>query len=150
MRKRCVRRVWAKVDPIRHAIEGAAIVTDKQINSLRSRELSAIDAFAHGRAGLQEWTDVNAMLSVCEMMARSGIGPEAMEACEKAQDALIDAAQRFERTGKMGSTGPGIHAMRELYQYHDLQRTSISRSEYERMIQKAARMASSCKNVVEL
>jgi len=45
----------------------------------------------------------------------------------------------------------GIKAFRELYEYHDLQRTSISRAEYERWIQKAAnRVRSKGKGVVTL
>jgi hypothetical protein len=34
----------------------------------------------------------------------------------------------------MGLTGEGIKAIRDVIEYHDLQRSSISRSEYERLI----------------
>lgn len=34
----------------------------------------------------------------------------------------------------MGLSGPGITAMREVIDYHDAQRSSISRSQYEQMI----------------
>lgn len=67
-------------------------------------------------------------------MARIGIGPEALTACEAAQTALMDAQQRFERTGRMGITGPGLQALRDVYEYHDLQRQSVSRAEYEKAI----------------
>jgi len=46
------------------------------------------------------------------------------------------AAKRYETTRKMGLSGTGIRYIKELYALHDLQRTSISRSEYERMIEK--------------
>ena len=42
MRKRCKRKVWVKVDPIQHAIEGARVSDDKLLNELRVRDLAAI------------------------------------------------------------------------------------------------------------
>lgn len=134
MRKRCNRKVWAKVNPIQHAIDGAAVTTQHKLDQLRVRELGAIDAFTRGAASLADWRDLTNMLNLCETMAREGIGPEALPACAEAQKHLVESAHRFERTGKMGTTGPGIQAFRTLYEYHDLQRQSISRAEFERMI----------------
>lgn len=37
----------------------------------------------------------------------------------------------------MVMSGPGLQALRDLYEYHDLQRQSISRSEYEKWIRTA-------------
>ena len=133
-RKQCKRKVWALVNPITHAIEGAGICTDELLQSLRIRELAAIEAFRSGRAGVQEWCDVTAIMNVCEHMATHGVGPEAHATCNEAHTHLIEAAKRFERTGKMGLTGPGIQCMRDLYEWHDLQRKSISRAEYDRHI----------------
>jgi hypothetical protein len=56
--------------------------------------------------------------------------------CEKAQKALHEAAIRFENTKKLGLSGEGIQAIRELIEYADLQQASISRSEFERYIKK--------------
>ena len=133
-RKRCKRKVWNLVNPIQHAIDGAGITTDDVLVELRTRELGAIDAFARGKAGLQEWHDITQMLNVCECMAINGIGIEALDTCQKAQEALKESADRFERTGKMGTTGTGLQAFRDLYEYHDLQRKSIARSEYDKQI----------------
>ncbi len=140
MRKRCIRRVWAKIDPIKYVIDGVQITPESALAHTRLRELAAIEAFRTGVATLQEWADANAMLSLCETMARGGIGPEALDACERTEAALIDAASRYERTGKMGIDGPGLRALRDLYEYHDIQRTSISRGEYERWIKKTRDM----------
>lgn len=134
MKKRCIRKVWAKVNPIQHAIEGASITPQRQLDRLRVRELAAIDAFTRGAASLADWRDLTNMLNLCETMARQGIGPEALPVCADAQSQLIEAAHRFERTGRMGTTGPGIQSLRTLYEYHYLQRQSISRAEFERMI----------------
>lgn len=134
MKKRCIRKIWAKVNPIAHAIEGASITPQRQLDRLRVRELAAIDAFTRGAASLTDWRDLTNMLNLCETMARQGIGPEALPVCAEAQYHLIDAAGRFKRTGRMGTTGLGIQALRALYEYHDLQRQSISRAEFERMI----------------
>ena len=74
------------------------------------------------------------MLTMCEVMARSGVGSEALPTCEAAQEALKAAAIRFEQTKRMGTNGPGLQAFRDLYEYHDLQRTSVHRSEYEKFL----------------
>ena len=77
---------------------------------------------------------MNALLTLCETLSRGGIGPEALPACQIAQQALQDAAKRYESTRKMGTTGIGLQAFRELYEWHDLQRASIHRSKYEEFI----------------
>ena len=134
MKKQCRRKVWALVNPITHAIEGAAIITDDVIQGLRTRELSAIEAFHKNRAGLQEWCDLVALMNVAEHMAFNGVGPEAKPTLHEAHGHLIAAANRYESTKKMGLTGPGLNCMREMYEWHDLQRKSISRTEYNKHI----------------
>ena len=136
MRKQCKLKHWNLVNTIQHAIEGVAITDDALLNQLRARELSAIESFRAGSATLQDWCDITSLLNICETMAGSGIGPEALEACAKAEAELIAAAKRYETTGRMGTTGQGLQAFREIYEYHDLQRQSISRSEYDKMINK--------------
>lgn len=133
-RKQCKRKVWALVNPIQHAIEGAAIITDEVIQGLRTRELSAIETFRAGKAGLQEWSDLVALMNVSEHMAFRGVGPEAKQTLNEAHGHLIAAAKRYEATKKMGLTGPGLQCMRDMYEWHDLQRKSISRAEYDRHI----------------
>jgi hypothetical protein len=136
MRKKCRRKHWNLLDPIAHAIAGAAITDQQSLNKLRMLELSAIEAMSKGQGTVTDWQNLVDMLNICEMMALQGIGPEALNACEIAQKALSDAAKRYEAIQRMGLTGQGIQAIREVYSYHDLQRTSISRSQYERIIDK--------------
>ena len=38
----------------------------------------------------------------------------------------------------MGITGPALQCLRDVYEFHDLQRTSISLSEYEKHIKDTA------------
>lgn len=133
-RKRCVRRVWALFNPIQYAIEGASISSRKSLDSLLTRELQAVDAFTHGRAGLNDWEDIVAMNNLAETLANQGIGPEALPHVRIAETALVEAAARFEKIGRMGLSGPGIQAIREVVEYHDLQRASIPRSQYEEAI----------------
>jgi hypothetical protein len=135
-RKATRRKHWELIDPIKHAIAGACITSNSHLDKLRIRELAAIDAFSKGCATLQNWQDMADLMNISETMGLSGIGPEALPACEAVQDMLQHSATRFEATGKMGTTGPGLQALRDLYEYSDLQRTSIPRSEYEKMIQK--------------
>lgn len=140
MRKHCKRkRVYAATSPLAFVLDGIRPAPEAMLDKLRTRELSAIEAFRTGSAGLQEWTDINTILSMAETMARGGIGPEALETCERAQTALIRAAKHFEATGRMVLTAEGLTAIRDLYEFHDLQRQSVSRGELEKWLDKAMR-----------
>jgi hypothetical protein len=137
MKKRCKRKVWSTaIDPVAHAIAGAAITDRASLNKLRAKEYAALDEIVHGRGTLDHWKTLTDLLNLSEMMAKLGIGVEVLEVCEKAQDALVKAGNRFEKTGKFGFDGPGIQAMRDLIEYADLQQSSISRAEFERIIEK--------------
>ena len=137
-RKKCKRKVWALIDPVALAIAGAAITDTASLDKLRMLELSAIEAFAKGRATPDDWRALADMLNVCETMARDGIGPEALEPCTQAQEALGHAHARHKEGRPLLFTGPELNAVRDSFGYHDLQRSSVSRSTYEQAIQKTA------------
>ena len=134
MRKKCRRKVWALLNPIQHAIDGAGITPRETLNTLLIRELASLDAFTKGSARMAEWSDMVNVNNLAQTLAGMGVGREALQDCHDAEQALIDAAGRFERTGKMGLTGPAIKAMRDMLEYHDLQRQSVPRSKYEEAI----------------
>ena len=80
-----------------------------------------------------------------------GIGPEALPLCQIAQQAMLEAADRYQKTKRMGLSGEGIKAVKELWEIHDLQRTSVARSVYEAAILKTANtIRSRGKDVVEI
>jgi hypothetical protein len=137
MRKKTKRKVWALIDPLTHAITGAAITQRDKLDKLRMLEYSALDAITKGQGTIHDWRSLVDVLNLSETMARNGIGKdEVLPVCEKAQKALHEAALRFQSTKRMGLSGEGIKAVRDLIQYADLQQSSISRSEFERYIQK--------------
>ena len=136
MRKQCRRKIWSKINPIEHAITGAAITAEDKLDVLRLGELSAIESMVKGNATTADWRILVDMLNVAEIMAINGIGIEVLEVCKIVQKEMEDAAHRYEKTRKMGLSGTGIRYVKELYVLHDLQRTSISRAEFERMIDK--------------
>lgn len=136
MRKRTKRKVWNLIDPLTHAIVGAAITQRDKLDKLRLLEYSALDAITKGSGTVQDWRTLVDVLNLSEMMARGGIGPEVLPVCEKAQKSLHEAAIRFEKTSKLGLSGEGIQAVRDLIAFADLQQSSISRSEFERYIKK--------------
>ena len=136
MRKQCRRKIWSKTNPIEHAITGAAITSEEKLDKLRLSELSAIESMVKGNATTADWRVLVDMLNIAETMASHGIGIEVLAVCEIVQKEMEAAAHRYEKTRKMGLTGTGIRYIKELYALHDLQRQSISRSEFERMIDK--------------
>ena len=115
------------------------------------RELAAIEAMSKGMGTTVEWQELADMMNICEVMASNGIGPEALPHCQQAQEALEESARRYEKTKRMGLSGIGLTAIREVYEYHDLQRSSVPRSVYEQMIVKTRnRIRSKAKEVVEI
>ena len=137
MRKRCRRRVWSTdINPIAHAIAGACITDTSSLNELRVGELKALEAMKTGEAGVHDWQVLVDMMNISEMMGRNGIGPEVLDHCETANEALHRAAKRYEATKRMGLTGEGLRALGDIMEYHDLQRTSVSRAKYQQMIEK--------------
>ena len=151
MRKQTKRQHWKLLDPLRHALLGAAITESRVLDKLRLRELAAIEAMSKGNGTTVEWQELADMMNICEVMGSSGIGAEALPHCQQAQEALTEAARRFEKTGRMGLSGLGLQALREVYEYHDLQRSSVPRSVYEQMIVKTRnKVRSKSKEVVEI
>jgi hypothetical protein len=151
MRKKCRRKVYPLLNSLAHGLAGAAISDDASLNKLRLCELSAIDALTKGVGTTEDWRWVCDFLNIGETMGKAGIGPEILPHCKEAQEALLEAAERYQKTGKMGLSGQGIQAIKEVWAYHEAQRTSIARSEYEKMIRKTANyIKSHGKDVVEI
>ena len=151
MRKQTKRKFWKLIDPIRHAILGAGITQDHLLDKLRLTELASLDAMTRGLGTLQDWQELTDMMNISEVMALDGVGPEVLPHCQQAQNALEQAALRYQSTMRMGLSGTGINALRDVFEYHDLQRRSISRSDYEKYIIKTRqRIMSRAKEVVVL
>jgi hypothetical protein len=137
MRKKTKRKHWNLIDPLTHAIVGAAITQRDKLDKLRMLEYSALEAITKGQGTVGDWRVLVDVLNLSEQMARGGIGKdEVLPICEKAQESLHKAAMRYQETMRMGLDGEGIKACRDLIEYADLQQGSISRSEFERYIQK--------------
>lgn len=118
------------------AIEGACITPPETLKTLVDKESQAIDAMMTGKGNLRFWQDLVDMNNVCQQMGRDGIGPECLVDCMMAEIELKAAAKRYEKTGKMGLTAIGIKSIQQVQEWHNLQRASISRNEYEKQIEK--------------
>ena len=136
MRKQTKRKRWSLLNPITHAMAGAAITERHLLDKLRLTEWSALESMTKGQGTLQDWRTLTDLLNLAEMFAQQGIGAEVLPICEKAQQGLHKAAMRYQSTLKMGLDGPTIDALRHLIEYADLQQASVPRSEFERMIEK--------------
>jgi hypothetical protein len=152
MRKRCKLKVWStNINPVAHAIAGASIADKQSLDKLRLCELAAIDAMVRGVGTPEDFRWLADVLNIAECMAKDGIGIELLSICQKAQKELLDAKARYDKHGKLGLSEEGIKVLRELLEMHDLQRTSVARSVYEKSIQKTAnRIRSRASEVVEV
>jgi hypothetical protein len=144
MKKRCHRKIWStQINPVAHAIAGAAITDSKTLDKLRLLELASLEAMCKGQATVEDWRTLVDMMNISETMGRNGIGPEILPHIDIAHEEMRIAAERYKKTKRMGVSGVGIKALREIYEYHDLQRTSVARSVYESMIEKTKNIINS-------
>jgi hypothetical protein len=122
---------------------GASITDKESLDILRKRENGSMDAFRNGTATKADWNNVNTVVRLAESMAEAGVGPEVMVHVKIAEMHLLDAQERFVRIGKMGSTALGLQSFQDIIEYHDLQRTSVARSVYEKHIKRVTDMVRS-------
>lgn len=135
MRKQCRRKHWGLGDAVQVAISGACVIDDARLGKLRELERGALEAFQFGRADLSHWGVISSAAKAARVLVEFGVGPEALPAIG-AVDRFLDAtAARHEATGRLGATGPDLQAVRDLYEYHDLQRTSVDLSTYQRAVE---------------
>jgi hypothetical protein len=141
MRKQTRRKIWdTSINPITHAMSGASITDEESLEILRKKERGSMEAFRNGTAQKQDWNNINAVVRLAESMASANIGPEVMVPCKIAEMHLLDAKERFDRIGKMGSTALGLQSFQDIIEWHELQRTSVARSVYEKHIKKVTDM----------
>lgn len=151
--KKATRRKkrYARIDVLAFVLQGVRPATESDLDTLRVRELSSLEAFVQGRADLQEWKDMSDMLNLCETVAGTYNDGPTLEVCRQAQAALVSVAGRYQATGSMGLAGPSLQALRTLYAYHDAQRTQMTRGDYERFIAKTRdRIRSKAPGVVDI
>jgi hypothetical protein len=151
MRKQCKRKIYALVNPITMAIEGACITTEDKQKTLEERESKALEDIMSGKGTPISWQHLVDLNNLCQEMGRNGIGPECLVDCMMAELELKAAAKRYKKTGKMGLTATGIKSIQQVQEWHSLQRKSISRSQYEVMIKKTVnKIKSKAKGVEEI
>ena len=129
--------------PVTHAMAGAAITDKESLDVLRKGENGSMTAFRSGTATKADWNNINTVVRLAESMAGAGVGPEVMVHVKIAEMHLLDAQERFVRLGKMGSTALGLQSFQDIIEYHDLQRTSVARSVYEKHIKRVSDMVKS-------
>lgn len=144
MRKNTRRKIWdISLCPITHAIAGAAIADKESLDILRGKEDGSLAAFRNGTATRHDWNNINTVVALAESMAGANIGPEVMVHVKIAEMHLLDAQERFARLGRMGSTALGLQSFQDIIEYHELQRTSVARSVYEKHIKRVTDMVRS-------
>ncbi|MDP9991986.1 hypothetical protein J2W28_001014 [Variovorax boronicumulans] len=141
MRKHTRRKVWGLGDAVSVAISGACVIDDKRLGLLRAAEREALDAFQFGHATWKHWGCITALVQAARVLVEMGVGPEVLPSIEAVERFLEAAQARHATTGRLGATGPDLQAVRDLSEYHDLQRTSIDLATYQRAVEKAINRA---------
>lgn len=139
MKKR-FRPKWSKdCNLLARVVTGVLPTPEGLLERQRLTELSAIECFAKGVATQHDFQTVADMLNIAETFVSVGVGPEVLPVIQSTQDALIAAKERHDNGGSLSLTAAGLQSLRDLYEYHDLQRTSVDWQQYAKTIEKTHR-----------
>lgn len=152
MRKQCKRKIRPLIyNPMEYVMDGVKPTSDRVLNKLRMLELASLESMQKGMGTVSDWSHLIDMTNLAEQFAKLGVGLEVMEHCQIAQAAMIETAEYYEQTRTMMLSDAGLQALREVYAYHDLQRQSVTRAEYEQVINTMANyIRSKGRDVVEV
>lgn len=137
MRKQSKRRVVTVKDPLQLLGAVSLAIPKDRADKMALRELTAIESFRDGSAGIKEWSQVFVLAHVAQQCATEKGHDVVAGECTATLSALKDALARYQRTGKMGMTGAGLNAIRSLAESHHVQRNVIPWRAYERLVMSA-------------
>lgn len=121
MRKRCVRKAWALVNPIEHAAYQASRLTVAEWNRQMAPVVTATEQLALGKWDpLRDWNPLFHALNRIESMLHIARMPD-HGFIARAQDAFVSALDRQQRTGAKAFNADELSTIREVSQvYGDL------------------------------
>jgi hypothetical protein len=87
-------------------------VREDEADRFRLAVLTSLDGIARGTGTAREWNTVVSALRHSHTLAHAGTGEEIMPALIAANDGMIRARERYERTGRMGFDGDALRDVR--------------------------------------
>ncbi|MGH7463408.1 MAG: hypothetical protein ACREMA_20560 [Longimicrobiales bacterium] len=87
-------------------------VREEEADRFRLAVLTSLDGITRGTGGAREWNTIVSALRHAHTLAHDGTGEEIMPALIAANDGMIRARERFERTGRMGFDGDALRDIR--------------------------------------
>lgn len=121
MRKKCNRRVWAKVNPIEHAQYQASLLTVPEWNEQMKPVLTAVDRLSRGDWDKHEcWGPMFECLNRIESLDKL-YRLDAMDFINEAQAAMVGALNRQRERGATAFNAAELATMRDVVKvYGDL------------------------------
>ena len=125
------RRKYTSVkNPVLMAIENASLISARRNAEYTSSEIQALKNMATGQFGDHEWVVMVDVANMAEVMAKSGVGHEVIPIAAEAQVVLAHIRKRKKEEGTFTCRPDEIFVLRELQEYHDLQRQSVAYGQY--------------------
>ncbi|WP_447639563.1 hypothetical protein [Pandoraea norimbergensis] len=94
----------------------------------------SFNAVQGGYATEEAWSQLACSMNIAMLLAEQGVGSERLGDIRCAQDALMRAKARGERTGKWGLDGDGIRDLRAAITAHDAQMATASKAQVQHAI----------------
>lgn len=135
MRKRTKRKHWPVECRVGYVIAGVQPIDPARDALLLARETDAIEAFATDTATIDHWRVIADVANLAETLAGMGVGQaEVSPHVAAVEGALRESHEQYVATKRVGTTPAGLQSMRDLAEYHRLQRTAIGVAQLERAI----------------
>ncbi len=118
------RKVWnPNFNPVRSAVFALRFTGNKTIIQLQN--YSALQELKTGRVSIDNFQVLVGLVGTSKRLAKAGIGPEVLEACELAQKAMgsIEVAKGV-------ATEEQIQSVIEVFDWHQAQLEAASQTEY--------------------
>ncbi len=121
MRKKCNRKVWAKVNPLVLAQYQASLLTKEEWNEQMTPVITALDRLSRGDWDKREcWQPMFECLNRIESVVKL-YRIDGMPFVKKAQEAMADALYRWEKIGAQSFKAEELATLREVVSgYGDL------------------------------
>ena len=142
MNRKPFRSRWSRdANILARVVTGVLPTPDGLLERQQAQERDVLEAFEQGTATPRHFQVIADVLNVAETMAYAGIGrDEVLPVCETSQELLLAAKERHDQTGKLTVSDMGAKVLRDLVEYHHLQRTAVDWQTYAKMVERTGQL----------
>lgn len=135
---RAKRKVWPLLNPILHAMAGAAKFTPTQLAQLMAPNRAAVQALQYGQFNADHWRVLADAFNIAEALARPpvNIANDHSEKFEEAQCVLYALSEQFRDRKTWTARSAQLQAVKDAMEIFEIQLEHVAQGEFERVVEK--------------